>query len=182
MLPGRSSNSEVLDTSSNSASCTCRMSLKSSWAWAYTTESFPLYVLELGSKFHRVTDHWFCPCQNLSVSLVGIIQGWGCEKCCLILLGDKVSPIRRLSGIARYLASVQSMNPGRCHVYLSGVTLVWEPTVVVVLFVVDKVQRAICSFSIDTRTNYNDRQTQNTIEESCTQNPGCILIGLDKCL
>lgn len=83
--------------------------------------------------------------------------------------------------MARYLASVQSMKPGRCHVYLSGVTLVWEPTVVV-LFVMDKVQRGICSFSIDTQTIYNYRQTQNTIEESCTQKPGHILIGVDRML
>lgn len=83
--------------------------------------------------------------------------------------------------MARYLAFVQSMKPERCHVYLSGVTLVWEPRVVV-LFVMDKVQRGICSFSTDTQTIYNCRQTQNTIEESCSQNPGHILIGLDRML
>lgn len=98
MLPGRSPNSQVLESSCNSASCARRTSLKPSWTWAYAIESFPLYVLELGPKFRRVTGHRLCPCQNPPIILVGIIQGWGCERCCLILLGDKVSSKSRVSG------------------------------------------------------------------------------------
>lgn len=50
---GRSPSSEVLEGSSCPASCACRTSLELSWIGAYTIESFPLYVLELGTKFFR---------------------------------------------------------------------------------------------------------------------------------
>lgn len=66
------------------------------------------------------------------------------------------------------------------YIYLE-VTLMQEP-ILIVLFEIEKVHRAIYSFSIDTQIIYNYKQTQNTIKESCTQNPEHILIGLDRML
>lgn len=116
MLMGRSSNSEVLEGSRYPDSCAYRTSLKPSWIWAYTIESFLLYVLELGPTFYRATGHWFWSCQHPPISSAGIFPGWTCERCCLVLLGGKVSSTNNLEkgGLwSSYMASVQSMKPRR---------------------------------------------------------------------
>lgn len=50
MLTGRSPNSEDLESSGNSASCAFRTSLKPSWTWAYTIESFPLLCPKIRAR------------------------------------------------------------------------------------------------------------------------------------
>lgn len=80
---------------------------------------FLFSVLILGPEFHRVTGHWFFPNHT-----AGHSQGWSRERCCLALLGYKVSLTSRLSGKRRvwpsYLTSMCSMRPGSCYVHLSG--------------------------------------------------------------